>query len=53
LAPFSRAELCNGAFRADIAADSRAEGMALAMQEPQGLQELLVPDNGANQLIWE
>lgn len=50
LAPFSRAELCNGAFRADMAADSRAEGMALAMQEPQ---ELLVPDNGAVQLICE
>ena len=53
LAPFFRAELCNGAFRADMAADSRAEGMALAMQEPQKLQELQVHDHSADQLIWE
>ena len=50
---FFRAELCNGAFRADMAADSRAEGMELAMQEPQKLQELQMPGNGAVQLIWE
>ena len=53
LAPFSRAEQCNGAFWADMAADSRAGGMALAMQELQELQELQMPDNGADQLICE
>lgn len=45
---FFRAELCNEAFRADMVADSCAEGMALTMQEPQELQELQVPGNGAD-----
>ena len=50
---FFRAECGADEFRADVAADSRAGGMALAMQEPHKLQELQVPGNGADQLICE